>query len=98
MNPPRPPAKRVYDVMLVLFAGPAIGWFAWWFGGSYGGAESPPLLLFVLAAMVATFLVVRWLRQRSPSGRSWWVHLLWIPVVLFVALMAAVIMALRNWQ
>lgn len=95
--PDHPRLRSTYDVVLVLLAGSTLGWFGWWFLGGYGSGSGPALWLWEAAGVALAWFGVRWLRGRRPEGRSRAVHLLWIPVVLFVLLMIAVIMALRNF-
>lgn len=98
MNDNARTSRLVYDGIVSLFGGAALGWFGWWFLDGYGSDSNLPLVVWELAGVVVAFVLARWLRSRSSSGRSRWIHLLWIPVALFVLLMVAVIMALRNWQ
>lgn len=91
--------SRVYEYILIVLGGATIGWFVWWFGDGYGGGSRFPLWLYEIVGMVLAFGLVRWLRGRgSPSARRKWVHLLWVPVVLWAFLMVAVIIALMRWQ
>lgn len=90
--------RRVYDVVLALLGGSALGWFGWWFLDGYGSGARLPLVVWAVVGTVLAYVTIGSLRSRSGSGRSRWVHLLWIPVALFVALMVSVVLALRNWQ
>jgi hypothetical protein len=98
MSTARSSASRIYDILLAVFGGSALGWFAWWFLDGYGSGSRIPYVVYAIAGIALAFWLILIARRRSPSGRSWAVHLLWIPAVLFVLLMAAVLVALRNWQ
>lgn len=82
----------LYDLVLGAAAGFSVGFFAWMAADRLGAEGTPVFWPFAAIGMVAGVVVVRWARARG--GR--WVHALWLPVILFVLLMAAVVMALRN--
>jgi len=95
-TPSRSHRSLAYDLVLGLAAGFSIGWFAWWAGG--GISVSPkPFWPFAAAGIVGTFGLIRWARRQRSSARRL-VHLLWIPFILFLLLMAAVVVALRNFE
>jgi len=90
---PRPGLGRLlYESILGIAAGFSLGWFTWLIADRFTDAD---LLFWPSAAggIVFGVTIVRWVSTRR-SGRGW-VHALWIPVVLFVALMAMVVLALR---
>ena len=87
-----------YDGLVAVLGGAALGWFGWWFLDGYGTDSTLPLVAWVATGILAAFGLARWLRSRSDTGRSRWIHLLWIPAVAFAALMVMVVMALRAWQ
>lgn len=98
MNDHRPSRPGAYDIVLAIVAGASLGWFSWWFLDGYGGGSRLPLVVHQIVATGLTVALVRWRAARTPGGRRWWVHLLWVPAVLFLLLMGAVVYALRTWQ
>jgi hypothetical protein len=86
--------RMLYESVLGLAAGFSLGWFAWLIGDRFTD-DALPFWPFAVGGIIFGVTIVRFLSSRR-SGRRW-VHLLWIPVVLFVVLMTAVIMALRAW-
>ena len=98
-TPPASPPRRsilttIYDVILGAAAGFSIGWFAWIFSDRLGDDGTPQFWPFALAGVIGGIALVRWARSRKGARR--WINVLWIPVLLFVLLMAAIVMALRN--
>lgn len=97
---PRHSALRhtFYDILLAVLAGFAVGWFAWVFGGRLIGTDTTetPLWPFAAVGVVGVFALIKWARSRRPEPG--WIHLLWIPVVLFVVLMTLIVMALNNFN
>lgn len=92
---PRPGIGRLlYESILGLAAGFSLGWFAWLISDRVtdGTLRFWP---FAVGGVIFGVTIVRFISTRQ-SGRGW-VHLLWIPVLLFTVLMAAIIMALRAW-
>ena len=83
-----------YDLILGVAAGFSVGFFAW-IASDRLGDGTPAFWPFAAAGVLGMFLLVRWARSRRGGGR--WIHLLWIPVVLFLTLMAMVAIALRNF-
>ena len=104
MNSTRPSRRpTAYDAALALLGGSSLGWFAWWFTGAYvvsdgTGGSGIPLWVFEVLGVAAVFFLLMRVRSRSEDAqrRSRWVHLLWIPVILFVLLMIQVVLTLRN--
>lgn len=95
-TPPRPGLARVlYESVLGLAAGFSLGFFAWMVADRVTEAA---MVFWPWAAggMVFGVTVVRLISTRRP-GRGW-VHLMWIPVVLFVVLMTMLILALRAFE
>jgi len=86
--------RLLYETVLGLAAGFSIGWFAWLIGDRLADA-TPPFWPFAIGGIIFGVTIVRFISTRR-SGRGW-VHLLWIPVLLFVVLLGAIIMALRAW-
>lgn len=86
---------NAYDVVLGAAAGFSLGFFAWLAADRLGGDGSPPFWPFAVAGVIGGVVLVRWARSRRGRGR--WVHVLWVPVLLFVVLMAAIVVALRNF-
>jgi uncharacterized membrane protein len=85
------PARAwAYHLILGAASGFAVGCFAWFTVG-----ETNPLWPYAAAGVVLMIAAVRFLAVRRGTRRR--IHLLWIPVVLFLALMAAVVLALRNF-
>jgi hypothetical protein len=97
MTDTRPPqtssAQVVYQSLLGIASGFSLGWFAWIVAGRQ--MMDPPFWPFAAVGIVVGVVVVR-MAAATPRGRKW-VHALWIPVVAFVFLMTAVILALRKW-
>jgi dolichyl-phosphate-mannose--protein O-mannosyl transferase len=83
----------VYQSLLGVASGFSLGWFAWIIAGRQ--MTGPPFWPFAAVGILLGVAVVR-MAASSPRGRKW-VHALWIPVVAFVALMTAIVIALRNW-
>ena len=77
-------------------AGFSLGWFAWIFSDRLGDAGTPKFWPFAVIGVIGGIALVRWARSRKGTRR--WVHVLWIPVVLFVLLMTAIVLALRNFN
>lgn len=86
----------VYDLILGAAAGFSLGWFAWIFADRLGDDGTPAFWPFAVAGVLGGILLVRW--ARSHKGTRRWVHVLWIPVLLFVLLMTAIVLALRNFN
>lgn len=86
--------RLLYESVLGVAAGFSLGWFAWLISDRVTDSD---LLFWPFAAGGILFgvTIVRFMSTRRGGRR--WVHMLWIPVILFVVLMAAVIMALRAW-
>jgi hypothetical protein len=95
-QPARSLLSRIYDVVLGGAAGFSIGWFAWIFSDRLGDDGTPLFWPFALAGVIGGIALVSWARSRRGSGR--WVHILWIPVLLFILLLGAIVMALRNFN
>ena len=95
-TPRRSVLSFVYDLVLGAAAGFAIGWFAWIFSDRLGNDGTPAFWPFAVIGVIGGIALVRWARSRRGQGR--WVHILWIPVVLFLLLMGAIVMALRNFE
>lgn len=94
--PRRSPLRFAYDLVLGAAAGFSLGFFAWLIGDRVDNADgTPDFWPFAAAGVVGGIALVRWARSRKGTRR--WVHVLWIPVLLFVLLMAAVVVALRNF-
>ncbi|WKZ83069.1 MAG: hypothetical protein QY307_02120 [Acidimicrobiia bacterium] len=99
MNHDQPQRTRlgriVYDTVLGILAGFALGFFAWMVADRVGsgGLSAWP---FTGAGLFLGVILVRAWSGRRRGGK--WVHLLWIPVILFAALMTMVIIALRSWN
>ena len=91
---PRPVIGFIYDLILGAASGFALGFFAW-LASDRITDTSQPFWPWAVGGVVVLFFVVRWARQNRGTRR--WVHLLWIPVLAFVALMTMVILALRAW-
>jgi hypothetical protein len=87
--------RLLYESILGLAAGFSIGWFAWLIADRFSDADLA-FWPFATTGVVLGVTVVRYLSTRR-TGRGW-VHLLWIPVALFVALMVAVVLALRAFE
>lgn len=85
----------IYDLVLGAAAGFSIGWFSWLISDRMGDEATPPFWPFAVVGVIGTILLVRWARARRGGGR--WINVLWIPVLLFVVLMTAVVLALRAW-
>jgi dolichyl-phosphate-mannose--protein O-mannosyl transferase len=83
----------VYQSLLGVASGFSLGWFAWIIAGRQ--MSDPPLWPFAAVGIFLGVVIVR-MAASTPKGRKW-VHALWIPVVAFVVLMTAVVIALRNW-
>jgi len=86
--------RTLYQAFLALAAGFSLGWFAWLIA-SRVGTTTPPLWPYAAAGVLVGFAVV-WRMAKTDRGRKW-MAILWIPVVALVALMTAVVMALRAW-
>ncbi|HAX81250.1 MAG TPA: hypothetical protein DCY40_01625 [Actinobacteria bacterium] len=86
----------VYDLLLGAAAGFSIGWFAWIFADRIGDDGTPAFWPFAVSGVLGGIALVRWARSRRGTAR--WVHILWIPVLLFVLLMTAIVLALRNFN
>jgi hypothetical protein len=86
--------RLLYESVLGIAAGFSLGWFAWLIADRLTDRD---LLFWPFAAGGILFgvTIVRFMSARRGGRRL--VHLLWIPVVLFVVLMAAIIMALQAW-
>lgn len=82
-----------YHLVLGSASGFALGWFAWVIASRQ--VVDPPFWPFAVVGVGLGVAVVRWAAS-TKRGRTW-VHALWIPVVAFVLLMTAVIVALRSW-
>jgi drug/metabolite transporter (DMT)-like permease len=91
----RSPLQTVYQFLLGVAGGFSLGWFAWIVADRLGGDATPPFWPFAVAGAIVGVLIVQ-AAGGTPRGRKW-VNLLWIPVVAFVVLMTAIVMALRNW-
>ena len=90
-----PALALVYQLLLGLASGFAVGVFAWMIAGRFIDTGET-LWPYTVTGIIVMTVTVRALAAR-PGGRRW-IHLLWIPVVLFVALMTMVIIALRNFE
>ncbi|OFW63370.1 MAG: hypothetical protein A2135_01740 [Actinobacteria bacterium RBG_16_67_15] len=87
---PRHPSLRcTYHLVLGITSGFAVGAFVWMISGS-DRLFWPYPVAGIVVMTAATLALARW-----KGGRL--VHLLWIPVALFLALMAMVAIALRNF-
>lgn len=86
----------LYDAVLGAAAGFSLAFFAWIIADRMGGDGNPPFWPFAVVGVFAGVALLRWLRSRRSGGR--WIHLLWVPVVLFVVLMTMIVLALRNFQ
>lgn len=84
----------VYQLLLGAASGFALGFFAWMAADRFAHTTQP-LWPYVGAGIVLMTVAVRAMATRRAGQR--WMHLLWIPVLLFAALMAMVIVALRNF-
>jgi len=98
-TPPRRPRSVlsfIYDLVLGAAAGFSVGFFAWLISDRVGDATTPAFWPFAVAGVLGMTLVVRWARGRKGGGR--WIHVLWIPVILFLALMAMIAWALSRFS
>ena len=94
---PRPGAlTRIYDLILGAAFGFSVGWFAWIFSDRLGDDGTPAFWPFAAIGVVGGILLVRWARSRKGTRR--WINVLWIPVLLFVLLMTAIVLALKNFE
>jgi hypothetical protein len=93
-NPTSTPLQAVYQSLLGIASGFSLGWFAWIIADRRIDSI-PPFWPFALIGVVLGVILVR-LAAATPRGRRL-VHLLWIPVVAFVGLMTAIVVALRTW-
>lgn len=91
----RPVLSFLYDLVLGTAAGFSLGFFAWLMADRIGDSPTPAFWPFAVAGVVGMFLVVRWARSRRGTRR--WIHVLWIPVLVFVVLMTMIVVALRNF-
>lgn len=93
---PRTALQTVYQTLLGVAGGFSLGWFGWIFADRFF-AVSPELPFWPFAAggVVIGLLLVSAM-GRTARGRKW-INVLWIPVVAFVVLMTAIVIALRNW-
>ncbi len=89
-----PAASLAYHLVLGVASGVALGFFGWIVADRMTEAAQPAWPYLVGGAVVMTVLVRALVARRG--GRRW-IHLLWIPVAAFVALMAMVVLALRNF-
>lgn len=87
------PLQIAYQSLLGVASGFSLGWFAWVIASRQ--MVDPPLWPFAAVGVLVGVIAVR-AAAATPRGRTW-VHALWIPVVAFVALMTAIVIALRNW-
>jgi hypothetical protein len=85
----------IYQSLLGVAGGFSLGWFAWIFADRLGGDSTPPFWPFAIAGAIVGVLIAK-AAGRTARARKW-MNLLWIPVVAFVVLMTAIVMALRNW-
>ena len=88
--------STLYDLLLGAAAGFSLAFFAWIVADRMGGDGSPAFWPFAAVGVLAGVGLLRWVRARRAGGK--WIHLLWIPVVLFVVLMTMIVIALRNFQ
>jgi drug/metabolite transporter (DMT)-like permease len=91
----RSPLQTVYQFLLGVAGGFSLGWFAWVFSDRLGGDSTPPFWPFAVAGAIVGVLIAQ-AASGTARGRKW-INLLWIPLVAFVVLMTAIIMALRAW-
>lgn len=85
----------LYDILLGGLAGLAFGFFAWLSADRLTDGN-PPFWPWAMGGIVALIVFVRWARAHRATRH--WVHLLWIPVAVFIALIAMVILALRAFN
>lgn len=91
----RSPVQAGYQFLLGVAGGFSLGWFAWIFASRLGGNATLPFWPFALVGAIAGVLIVQ-AAGRTARGRKW-ITLMWIPVVAFLVLMTAIVMALRAW-
>jgi hypothetical protein len=85
---------RLYELVLGVAAGFSLGFFTWVMADRFIQSDRLPLWPFAITGTVAISAIVFWARRSPGKGR--WIHLMWVPVGVFVVLMALVVMALRR--
>jgi hypothetical protein len=87
--------RLLYESILGLAAGFSVGWFTWLIADRLTD-QTLALWPFAVGGIVLGVTVVRYISTRRTGRGS--VHLLWIPVVLFVILMSMIVLALRAFE